>query len=454
MKRLLSSILGKGESRAMMTRGGVLLAGQLPAVVLAMAQTLVLARALGAHGYGEVVLVTTAVTFVAQVIDVRIWEAATRFGAGFIARGEPVRARATLEASVIVNVLGGLVACGLVIALAGPMADVVGLDVGPAPLRVYAAIAPLLALTAALTAALRVLDSYRALAWLVAGGAALRLAAVVVAVSADLGLEALLLLLVVAEAIGSTAYAAVAHREVNAQLPAPRGFRARVRTLLPEARRMLRFLSLSNLMGTLRLATSYIDVLMVGAIAGTAAAGTYRLARTFALPMTLVLTPFYQAIYPQLTQAVEKRAFGDVAATIRHGTKVVGIGLLGAGTVIAVGSYWMIPVLAGDDFDGAPRITAIVAATLVIAGTFFWVIPLALALDMQLFALRGVALSALSQVVLLALLIPPLSADGAAIAYLGSTLIWAALLVPTLVRRVRREARAAPGRGAPMIAAR
>jgi hypothetical protein len=50
MKRLLSSILGKGESRAMMTRGGVLLAGQLPALAFAIAQTLVLARALGAQG--------------------------------------------------------------------------------------------------------------------------------------------------------------------------------------------------------------------------------------------------------------------------------------------------------------------------------------------------------------------------------------------------------------------
>lgn len=431
----------------MMTRGGVLLAGQLPALAFAIAQTLVLARALGAQGYGEIVLITTSVTFVAQLIDMRIWEAATRFGAGFIARGEPVRARAVLEASAVINVLGGLVACGLVVALAGPMADVVGLDVGPAPLRVYAAIAPLLALTAALTAALRVLDSYRALAWLVAGGAVLRLAAVVVAVRADLGLDALLLLLVVAEAIGSAAHAAVAHRELKAKLPAPRGLRSRAQTLLPEARRMLRFVSLSNLQGTLRLATSYVDVLMVGAIAGTAAAGTYRLARTFALPMTLVMTPFYQAIYPQLTRAVEERAFGDVAATVRHGTKIVGTGLLGAGAVISAASYWMIPVLAGDDFDGAARITAIVAAALVIAGTFFWVIPLALALDMQLFALRGVALSALAQVLLLAALVPPLSADGAALAYLGSTAIWAALLVPTLVRRVRREARVV---GAPL----
>jgi O-antigen/teichoic acid export membrane protein len=350
--------------------------------------------------------------------------------------GEPGRARAVLQVASIVNVLGGLLASAILIGAAGPIGSRFDLHGETAALRIYALVAPFTALTVATSAALRVLGRFRGLAGLTVVQAVLRLAVVVVAISLGWDLVELVTALVVAEAAGAFAMLALAESAIHRELPVRSGFRERMHELRPEMRRMVSFLGISNVQGTLKLATTQLDVLLVGGLGGAAAAGTYKLAKSFALPLTFVPTPYYQAIYPQLTREFELGDFGAIARTVRQMTRVMTVVLVPMAAVIAIAAPLLMPLL-GKGYGGAGGTTALLSAGLVVAGVFFWAHALALSMDMQLFSLRASAISIGCEIFLLIVLVPRLGDLGAALSYFIFTLIWAAVLVPPLVRRVR-----------------
>lgn len=429
-----------GETfRALGARGSILLAGQLVAAALAAVVVIVLARGLGSVAYGQLALISTSVYVIAQVIDARIWEAATRFGSQFLALEEPGRARATLELGLLVNLLAGLLAAGLVALAAGPLAGSVLDDEGLAgEVVLFAAVAPLNTLQAASYAILRVMDRFRALATLIAVGAAVRLAAAGLAIALDDSLGTVLLALVCAEAIATSLLVGLAVITIRARLPRDGGWAARLRSIRGELPEMGRFVAASNATGTLRVLTSQGDVLLVGLLATPAAAGALKVARTFVKPLGLLATPYQHAIYPELVRDASRRRLDRFRERTWPASRAIAGLIVPMAVLIAATSPLTVPLLVGSGYGTAAATIVPLALAGAIDAVLFWLQPAALALDMQLTSLRAMALATLVQVGALLLLIPPLGAPGAGIAAVLLIGTWTAILLPRIAARTSR----------------
>lgn len=425
-------------------RGTVLLAGQLTAAVLAAAVVIVLARGLGPTTYGRFALISTSVFFIAQVIDVRIFEAAVRFGSDYIAIGRPLQARAVLELGLLLNLLGGLIAVGLIALFSALIADRLLGDPGlSGSVVLYGLVAPLSGLQGASYAVLRVLDRFALLAALTVVAAALRLVAACAVILSAGGLREALVALLAAEAISAAAMTAVALRTIGMRLPSTLGFVEHARGVRSAWPRMGRFLAASNATGTLRIVNTQADVLLVGILASPAAAGVMKIARTFTTPLTMLAAPYAQALLPRLMQAVSLRQFGRFdQLTLAAGRSLAHV-VIPIAAVIAVTAPLAVPLLFGPGYGQAALTILPLAIAAAIGGSLFWLQPAAIVLDLQTTSLRHLAVATLVQVALAVLLVPALGPAGAGIAALALVVIWVALLSPAVAHR-RRQLEAGP----------
>lgn len=437
----LRRVLAAPGMRTLGRRGGILLSGQIAAGALAVAIAVLLARTLGASDYGRYALITATVTIVYQVIDVRIWEATTRFAGNHLARGEPLRARAVLELSLPVNVAGGLLAAGLLALLAPVIAEHIVQDPELASaVAIYACVAPFVAMQAAATAVFRIFDLLGRLAAFTATVPALRLAGVGIAVALDGGIEEILVASLAAEAAGAIGFALLAGREIVSRLPAGPGVAGRFASIRADLPSMGRFLAASNVTGSLRLLNQQLDVVLAGVLATPAVAGTLKVAHTFAAPVTLLGRPFFQAIYPELVRDFAQRRFREFESLLRPATIAMLLFLGPIAIVIAATAPFLVPLLVGEGFAQAPlTIVPLVAGTLINA-VLFWPHAAALALGMQMRSLGALAVATAVQVALLLALVPALGAPGAGLAYLALAVVWALLLVPPVMRRISEGA--------------
>ncbi len=445
------SLLADRHVRSLGRKGGALVVGELAGGLLIVTLALVLARSFGATVFGQFALITTSVVLVSQLIDVRVWEAATRYASEYISKGEPVRGRAVLELALAVNFIGGLVATAILIVAAQLIADELVKDSALAgSVATYAFVAPFVAVQGAAGATFRVFDRFALLGSLTAMVPAMRLAAAGLALALGASLHGVLWALLAAEAIAAVAFAGVALKVMADRAPSAARTRERLRQIRHELPRMGRFLAASNVTGSLRLLNLQLDVLVVGFFATPAVAGSLKVARTFTAPLTLLWGPFYHAIYPHLVRDVAAGRFGDMRRLVRRMSAAAALLVTPAAVAIAALCPLVIPFLLGDGFGQAPETVVPLAAAGLVTAVLFWAHPAALALDMQMVSLRALAIATVAQVGLLLVLVPALDAPGAGLAFLAFTLIWMGLLVPPVLRRLSaRHATQAPATGAP-----
>lgn len=432
----------RDDGRRFVGQVSSLLSGQLLAAILNFILAVVLARELGSEEFGRYALIVAVVLLVVQVLDVRVFEAATRFTSEHLARGRDVEARAVLELSLLVNLAGGLIATALLAGLAGAISDgLLGEPDLTGALVVYAAIAPLLALETAAATIYRIFDRFGRLGALHATGAVLRLSAVGAVLAAGGGLEPVLFALLAAEALAATAFVGLGLRILTQELPVAPRLGSRLASVRDALRPMGRFLLLSNLTGTLRIVNERFDVVLVGALASPAAAGVFALARTFVQPMVILYRPFNEAIYPILFSAGARAQLASVRALVRRMARLAAGVLLISAAILSLAAPWLIPAVAGQGFADAWEAVIPLALGAALFGSLFWLQAAALALDMQVRALGMAAIATGTQLIVLVALIPALGPLGAGLAYLAFALAWPALLLPAVRAGMRDLAR-------------
>jgi O-antigen/teichoic acid export membrane protein len=425
------------DVRSLTAQGSTLLAGQVVASAFFFAATLVLARGLGSEDYGRYALIITTSTIIFQLIDVRVWEAATRFASEHLARGHRMDARAVLELAMAVNLLAGLVATGILVALAEPVADRLlrEPDLSDAVV-IYAGVAPFTALQVAAAVVFRVFDRFGELAVLFTVSPGLRLGAVVFALAGGGGLRAVVAALLLAEASAAAAFVGVAYRRLAQTLPATCRLASRLSGIRHDLAEMGRFLAISSLQGSLRLVNTQLDVVIVGYLGTPSDAGTLKLARSFVMPLSVVQDPFYQAIYPRLSRARALGELADAQLLIRRMTRLAGTVLVPVAGALCLVSPWLIPALVGDEYAGVYEVVIPLALGTALWGTLFWVHPAALATDLQTRSLGVLALASGLQVLLIVVLFSALGVVSAGIAYAVFVAVWAVLLTPAVTHRM------------------
>ena len=381
--------------------------------VASVAYLAVAARALGPERFGGFVLILTYGQMIANFVQFQSWKGVIRYGALHVAGERPDR---------LARLFGFTATLDFGSALAGALIAIIGVPlVGPlyhwtADQQISAAaFAAILLLTtgATPTGMLRLFDRFDLIAYAEAVGPLVRLAGSVAAWIMGAGILAFLVIwasAAVLQAATQWIAAVVIHRSRLSF-----GWRS-FRRAVEENERVWKFMLQTNVSNSVGMFWMQLGTLAVGAVSGAAEAGAFRLAQRLSKGMTRPVRPVTLALYPELSRLVAS----DDHAMLR--TIVVRVTLAAAAiaflivVVTGVAGREILGLIAGERFEFAyPFLFLLSIATAIdLAGLALE--PVQDAHGRSWIVLRAKLAAAAAYILLLAILLPRMQGEGAAIA--------------------------------------
>jgi O-antigen/teichoic acid export membrane protein len=339
-------------------------------MAIAVAQTAVVARALGPAGLGELSIALALPALVLGLIDANSGEAVVRYVARYHAEGDArgvgsiVRLALTADVAAIVVAIPVL---AVVVAMTGlgTTGALTAFDVALG-MSVVALSSPMSTARSTLIA----LRRFRLVSMCDIVAALLGLAAVSVAVLDD-STRAVLIGYVVASFGGLVLTAWVATRCLRRAGGQP-WWGTRTSDLGSERRSVIRFMIATDGTASLSTVVREVDVLIVGSVVGASGAGAYRLASSSVAPIGAVITSLQNALYPRFAASVDALRHVRLRSPLVRGGALLGAVVIAVGVAIAPLGVRLIGGAEFADASAAAR-WAIAGAGVVLA--LFWVRP-------------------------------------------------------------------------------
>lgn len=415
---------------------GALVGAKGLAGAMSLAYLAITARALGPDGMGALVLAHAYAMTVAGIARFQSWQAVIRFGAPMAAAGDKAAFRALAQFTIRIDLLSAVIGVALAIAAApfaarafGWSADVVRL------VYLYAFAVPFL-MGATPTGVLRLFDKFRTLGAQMTVMPAARLIGSLAAWSAGGGVEAFLIVWIVSAFANGASLWALGWRELAARSLAPR------LTGAPEGPRdpaWIPFMLKTNAASTLDLMNESVPVLLVGGIAGSAAAGFFQLAQNVTNLLAHPTNMLNHATFPELARVETENGR---AAMARVALKSAALAVAAAAPLILVFVLFREQIAAavgGAAFRPAAAIVAGMALYQLIRIPTVVLDSAAVARGKAGYALAAQVLGALALVAGMVFLLPPMGVAAAAVALAMGRAAMLAALVPALFIRGRES---------------
>jgi O-antigen/teichoic acid export membrane protein len=407
---------------------------------LAFAATVVVARHLGPDGFGQVVLAISTATLVGMLLDLTLEDALVFHGFRALQAGQMGTLRGLIRRSLVLDLTIGVAVAAVVVALAGPLADLVSGGRLPADMLRLAAVAGLVATVDGTTGGMLLVagrPDLRAVVMVVANAA--RLGGVVVAVQSGGGAEAVVVSYVIAAAAGAALQA------VLAWWVGWRRWRAHGASGEQQvaSRVLISFAFHTSLSTTLFSGREMLIPMLLGSLAGPGAVGLFRVALLPVAAVGVAGAPIRMMLLPEQTKLAASERFETLWRSIRVHTLVgLALGLPGA----AAGWFALetiIPLLYTEQFTAAVDASRILLVAAVAHLAFGWWKTLPTAVGRPELRTVVAASSLLLTIALLAVLARH-GSEGAALAFsLAAAITGIAWLVMARVLLRRAHAGAA-----------
>lgn len=378
------------------------------------------ARTLGPESFGGFVLILTYGQMIANFVQFQSWKAVIRYGALHVAADQPDRLARLFGFTATLD-FGG--------ALAGALLAVVGVPlIGPLfdwaqDEQMSAALfAGILLLTTGGTpiGMLRLFDRFDLIAYAEAIGPVVRLIGSIAAWAAGAGIPTFLVIWASAAVIQAAAQWVAAVRINRSRLAFGR---QPFRQAVNENERIWRFMLQTNLSNSMGLFWMQLGTLAVGAVSGAAEAGAFRLAQRLAKGITRPVRPVTVALYPELSRLVAADDHAQLRTIVFRVTLVAAMLALLVVIFCGFAGREILSLIAGKRFEFAAGFLFLLAVATAIDLTGFAFEPLQDAHGRAWNVLRAKLVAAGTYAVLLAVLLPAIGAEGAAIAAIICSLL-------------------------------
>jgi O-antigen/teichoic acid export membrane protein len=399
-----------------------------------LAETILLARYLTRTQFGVFVLIIAFPEAVHQLLDCRVQEAMTRYLGEFLATTRRAQAVALIKLLWLVDVTVSALALGIVVLTADFAAAHLLHDSSFGHLMMIYALGTFLAsLDTASPTILRVLDRFP-LSFAIASTLALaRLGLIVLAISLGAGLGGLIWATVGASVIATFVSAALA---IGVLVPIVWDERRTPLSALRGRRREIgKFLLNTNFAGSVRLASSKLDTLIIGLLTGPATVSVYRVAVQLGTAPFTITEPLFVAVYPTFVRLRSLGQSGAVIAIAQKLTLLVGGSAIPIAVVLAYKSGAVVDVTVGHKFHSAAWPFVILLASTVLVSIFFWTRAVILTLGRADVLFKIVAVAAALQIAGLFALVPTLGATGGAVSLAVMNVTTVVLQLAYLARR-------------------
>lgn len=389
------------------------------------------ARALGPVQFGVFALILTYAQLVANLIQFQSWKGVIRFGATHFTANRPDRLARLLGYTAVLDWSTAI--AGMIVAALGVFAVAPQFGWSHDVQVQAAAFAAGLLLTTGGTPSgmLRLFDRFDLLTYSEAVSPAIRLIGAIIAWITGGGVAAFLVVWVVAALIQTIAtwIAAVAIHRTRLSIGA-RAFRLAIKEN-PGLWKFMWQASLSSSLGFLWLQTG---ILAVGAVAGPAIAGGFRLADRIASALAKPTETVTRALYPELARLVAGEDHARVRWLFKRTVVVSAIIAVLLVLLCATEGRLILELVAGSRFTFAQPFLVILSISAAIDVAGFALEPILNAHGKAAEVLHARIAGAIVYLLLLVALLPAIGPVGAAVAAAASC----ALMVGQLALSVRR----------------
>ncbi|MGH8178071.1 MAG: lipopolysaccharide biosynthesis protein [Steroidobacter sp.] len=335
--------------RRILRNAGMVLLGNGAAAAFTMIALLLSARALGAGDFGRLSMIAAYVAVADGLLNFQSWQALIRYGSEAKSRNDKGAAELLLGYGLRLDLThalaGAMIACGGALAAARWFRW----DAATLALVFTYSAAILFRITGTPTAILRLYDRFKLVAIHSGVQALVRLVFVAIAFANSTGLVGFVAAWAIADVVGNVMLWFFARETLRAE-------RLRVANPFKSGDVLARFPGLrgfvwtTNLHSAIKLAIKEGDVLVVGALASTPAAGFYRLAKQIAGAAGKAVAPLYQTIYPELAAAVVAREATRFRQMLYRPGLLAAAGFLALLIVFVLAGRPLIGLLLGESF--------------------------------------------------------------------------------------------------------
>jgi O-antigen/teichoic acid export membrane protein len=396
------------------------------AVAFGIVGTIVAARTLGLEGFGVFATALAAVGFFQALLDLTVEESLTKYGFRYVATEDWGRLRRLFRQTLLLKLVGGLLATLFLVALA-PAADGLFDEDGVGTALLAAALLPLVQSTENVGATALLLHSrYDLRGAYQAGSAGLRMIAI--AVGAQYGVAETLAAIVVAQLVSTATVSFVGvaalrrfpsapSRELGEDVPGIRSF----------------VLQSSLATGVISLRTTLVPVIL-GVVSGPTQVGLFRIAQTPQTGLAAASSPARLVLLTEQTRDWERGSRVGVLHGIRKYTLGAAALMVVAVPVFFLAMPWLVEVVFGDEYTGAVDAARIVLLAAAIQFAIGWTKSLPVTIGRPQLRIVTHGLETIAVVPLVAVLGAEWGATGAAVAVLVATMVFAAAWAVALAR--------------------
>jgi O-antigen/teichoic acid export membrane protein len=418
-------------------------AGTYASAVLGFAATVVALHVFSTETFGRYALVLAATAFVQSLLDLTVEEALVKFGFRYTTREDWGRLRRLFASAIIFKLAGGVLATGLLLALAPAANSLLHKSDLTTPLLIGAFL-PLAQCTENVGGVAIVLRSrYDIRAFFLFVSMALRFAAI--AVAARHGLTTTIAAIVAAQVAATTAISVagwIAYHRFPQHRSLPLG---------RERRDILSFVAQSSVATAVISLTAPLSLLVLGRVASTRQVAWFRAAMSPQQAFAVVSAPARLILLTEQTRDWERGTRAVVFAGIRRYM----LGMLAAAAVILPPLLVFTPELARLLFsaknEGAVDATRIVIVAGALRMVYGWTKSFPVSIGRPALRIWTHGLEMLVLVPLAGVLGAEWGATGAAAAVLAASVVFCVFWTFLFLRIRREPAQAAPG--APLEAA-
>lgn len=419
--------------RRVLRNAGWLLTGKGLGAVLSLVYLGLATRALGLEGFGQFMLILSTGQAVAALIAFQSWQVVVRYGVPLLGAGDAAALGRLVRFCALVEGGAAIAGCVVVSGALLLIGDRLGWSPGLTRDSILFCAVLLLAVRSTAIGVLRLYDRYGVGAIAESVTPIARFAGALAVIAAGASVRGFLIAWAAAEVLTAIVHWRAVKRIAPELLAERRGtFAARA-----EHPGLWRFALLINANTMLAASGKQLMVIVVGLVAGPAAAGAYRLAFQLSQALAQVAEMFSRGVLPEFARADGGGTRAGLQRLFRQSTRLtVAVGATICLLVPIVGEP-ALRLIGGSAYAGAwPLVLALsLAVALDVMGVGFEPMLIGTGRAGVALGIRVAAVSVLA--IAAALLMPGLGALGAALATLAGSVVALALFWPAAHRATR-----------------
>lgn len=414
--------------RLLFKNAGTLLSGNMVAWILGLVTFAITARILGPTQFGVLVLITTYVTIMDQLLNFQSWQALIKYGIEALVRKSNDDFKSIVKFCTLLDVATAILGTVVAVVAVSWVGQWLAWESKTVLMAALYSFVILLNISGTPTGVLRLFNRFRLFAVQNIITATIKFVGVVILLFIGADLWSVLLLWMVTTIIGQLLLLGLGWRELHIQ-----GFegtyKAPIRDISTQHPEIWGFILSTNLSTSVRMTSRELDTMIVGGIIGVEGAGLFKIAKQIAAIPAMVSDPLYQAIYPDLSRLWARESIKEFKQLILRSGLVAGGGatIIWLGTIL-FGSFF-VQIIFGAEYIGAQPVLVWYMLAMVIAIYGFPLAPAMLSMGRPKVSFWVHLLSTLAYLPLLFVFIEWIGLVGAGIAYVCYYVLWTYIMI-------------------------